>query len=162
MALDELPTDGRARRTKSTFRMEYAVAINIQAPPKRIWALLTTPGDFPRWNSTVKSIEGNIAPGEKIRLRATIAPERLFNLTVSDFAPEKMMVWRDGTAPMFTGVRTFTLTPKADGSMDFRMSEVYSGIMLPMIAGSLPDFRPTFEQYASDLKREAERAGPAG
>jgi len=26
-----------------------------------------------------------------------------------------------------------------------------------MIAGSLPDFRPPFEQYVSDLKREAEK-----
>jgi hypothetical protein len=58
---------------------------------------------------------------------------------------------------MFTGVRTFTLTPKADGSTDFSMAEVYSGIMLPMIAGSLPDFRPTFEQYASGLRREAQQ-----
>jgi hypothetical protein len=137
--------------------MEYAVAINIQAQPNRIWALLTTAGDFPRWNSTVKSIEGNMAPGERIKLRATIAPERIFNLTVSEFVPEKKMVWRDGMAPMFTGVRTFTLTSKADGSTDFSMAEVYSGIMLPMIAGSLPDFRPTFEQYASDLRREAQQ-----
>ncbi len=154
---EELPTNGRARRTKSTFRMEYAVAINIKAPPSRIWALLTNAQDFPRWNSTVKGIEGNIASGEKIKLRATIAPERIFNLAISEFVSEKRLVWRDGMAPMFTGVRTFTLTPKTDGSTDFSMAEVYSGIMLPMIAGSLPDFRPTFEQYASDLKREAEQ-----
>jgi len=37
------------------------------------------------------------------------------------------------------------------------MAEVYSGIMPPMIAGSLPDFRPVFEQYASDLRREAQQ-----
>jgi len=37
------------------------------------------------------------------------------------------------------------------------MAEVYTGLMLPMIAGSLPDFGPVFEQYLSDLKREAER-----
>jgi hypothetical protein len=71
------------------------------------------------------------------------------------------MVWSDGRAPMFTGVRTFTLTPKADGSTDFSMAEVYSGLMLPMIARSLPDFGPTFEQYASDLKREAEQSSGA-
>jgi hypothetical protein len=58
---------------------------------------------------------------------------------------------------MFKGVRTYTLTPKANGSTDFTMSEVYTGLMLPMIAGSLPDFRPTFEQYLSDLKKEAEK-----
>lgn len=150
-------TDGRATKTKSTFRMEYAVGLNVQAPAKRLWALLTTANDFPRWNSTVKSIEGNIALGEKIKLQAVIAPDRIFNLAISEFVAEQRMVWRDGMAPMFTGVRTFTLTPRADGSTDFAMAEVYSGLMLPMIAGSLPDFRPTFEQYASDLKREAEK-----
>jgi hypothetical protein len=30
-------------------------------------------------------------------------------------------------------------------------------VMLPLIKGSLPDFGPSFEQYAADLKREAER-----
>ena len=154
---ENIAVNGRASRTKSAFRMECGVGINIQVPPNRIWALLTTAADFPRWNSTVQSIVGNIAPGEKIKLRATIAPERVFNLTVSEFVPEKMMVWRDGMAPMFKGVRTYTLTPKADGSTDFTMVEVFSGLMLPMIAGSLPDFGPTFEQYASDLKREAEQ-----
>lgn len=157
MIQEQAAVDGRARRTKTTFRMGYTVAIRIQAPPNRIWALLTTADDFPRWNSTVKNVEGQIALGEKIKLRATIAPERTFNLTVSAFTPETLMVWTDGRAPLFTGVRTFTLTPQADGSTDFSMAEVFSGIMLPMIAGSLPDFGPTFEQYASDLKREAER-----
>jgi hypothetical protein len=138
--------------------MEYAVAVRIQAQPNRIWALLTTADDFPRWNSTVKSIEGQIALGETIKLRATIAPERIFNLKVRELIPEQRMVWTDGRAPIFKGVRTYTLTPQADGSTDFSMVEVFSGIMLPMIAGSLPDFGPVFEQYASDLKRAAEQA----
>ena len=156
---ENLPTDGRASRTKTAFRMEYAIAINIQARPNRIWTLLTGAEDFPRWNSTVKGITGKIALGETIKLQATIAPERTFKLAVSEFVPDERMIWRDGQAPMFTGVRTFSLSPKADGSTDFHMAEVYSGLMLPMIAGSLPDFRPTFEQYAADLKREAEKTG---
>jgi hypothetical protein len=36
------------------------------------------------------------------------------------------------------------------------MQEVFTGIMLPMIKGSLPDFGPAFETYAADLKRAAE------
>jgi hypothetical protein len=58
---------------------------------------------------------------------------------------------------MFKGVRTFTLSPRPDGTTDFSMEEVYSGLMMPMIAGSLPDFGPVFEQYLVDLKQEAER-----
>jgi hypothetical protein len=67
------------------------------------------------------------------------------------------MVWSDGFAPMFRGVRTYTLTENADGTTGFSMREVFSGLMLPMIRGSLPDFGPPFEQFAADLKCEAER-----
>ena len=37
------------------------------------------------------------------------------------------------------------------------MMEAISGLMLPMIAGSLPDQGPSFEQFLADLKAEAER-----
>ena len=37
------------------------------------------------------------------------------------------------------------------------MKETFSGLMLPMIKGSLPDFGPAFEACAEDLKREAEK-----
>ena len=153
---ENIPINGRANKTKSAFRMEYSIGINIKAKADKAWAIMTNAADFPRWNSTVKSIEGRIALGETIKLVATISPTRTFNLKVIEFVPEKRMVWSDGNA-MFKGVRTYTVTPKSDGSTDFTMSEVYTGLMLPMIAGSLPDFIPTFEQYVSDLKREAEK-----
>lgn len=153
-----LTPNGKATHQKTTFRMEYAVAINVKATPQRIWAMLTNAADFPRWNSTIQSIEGQITQGQKIKLRASIAPERIFNLNIREYVPQQRLVWNDGMAPMFTGVRTFTLTPKPDQTTDFQMSEVFSGLMLPMIAGSLPDFGPVFERYAADLKTEAERS----
>lgn len=146
-----------AHKTKSAFRMEYTITVNVQAPASRLWALLTNAADFPRWNSTLISIEGKIAPGEHIQLKAKSAPDRVFNLAISEFEPQKRMVWSDGNA-MFAGVRTFSLTLQTNGTTDFNMSEVYTGLMLPMIAGSLPDFGPVFEQYAADIKREAEKA----
>jgi hypothetical protein len=155
--IETIAPNGRASKMKSTFSMGYAVGINIKAQPSKIWSLLTNAKDFPRWNSTVKNIDGNISLGEKIQLRATIAPERIFKLRVSEFVPDQRMVWRDGAAPMFQGVRTYALKSKNDGSTDFLMEEIFSGLMLPMIVKSLPDFGPTFEQYAADLKREAEQ-----
>jgi hypothetical protein len=137
--------------------MEFAVGININAKPDIIWALLTNADDFPRWNTTVQRIEGRIAPGETIKLKVAIAPERTFKLKVVTFVPNQRMVWQDGAAPMFQGIRRYTLTPKNDGSTDFSMSETFSGLMLPMIGGSLPDFRQSFEQYAVDLKKAAEQ-----
>lgn len=145
-----------ATKTSSTFRMECSVAIDIQAQATKIWALLTNAGDFPRWNTTVTSIEGEIALNQKLKLRVPIS-ERTFTPKVTELEAPRRMVWSDGAAPMFKGVRTFSLSENPDGSTHFSMVEVFSGLMLPMIKGSLPDFGPPFEQYASDLKREAER-----
>lgn len=153
-----IPTTGRATKSKTAFRMEYTVGSNINAPASRIWALLTDAKGFPRWNSTVQNIEGAIAPGQTIKLFVKVAPGRAFKLTVSEFVPDQRMVWSDGNF-IFRGVRTYTLTPQADGSTDFTMSEVFSGAMLPLIAGSLPNFGPEFEKYAADLKRAAEQGG---
>ena len=148
--------NGRASKTRSKFRMECRVATRIAARPEAIWALLTDAAGFPAWNSTVSSIEGDIALGQRIRVRVPLAPKRTFKLRVSELERPRRMVWQDGAAPMFKGVRTFTLSPRSDGSTDFSMVEVFSGLMLPLIAGSLPDFAPSFEQYAADLKRAAE------
>ena len=137
--------------------MECCVGINVEAPPSKIWRLLTNAAAFPQWNSTVKSVQGDIALGNRLALVVTAAPERTFKPKVTELEADKRMVWSDGFAPMFKGVRTFTLTPRDDGSTDFSMVEVFSGLMLPLIKGSLPDFGAPFEQYAADLKREAER-----
>jgi hypothetical protein len=148
----------QATKTSRAFRMECAITINVRAPAARIWALLTNADDMPRWNSTITRIQGPITQGTKLQLVVPLAPRRVFKPKVARLDQLHRMVWRDGAAPMFKGERTFTLTPRDDGSTDFSMVEVFSGLMLPMIKRSLPDFGPAFETYAADLKREAERA----
>jgi hypothetical protein len=152
-----MEANGQATKTSSVFRMECAVRVNVRASAKTLWSLLTNAKDFPRWNSTVTSVDGDIAVGSKLALRVPIAPNRVFRPKVTELVPEQRMVWSDGAAPMFHGLRVFTLTPREDGSTDFAMVETFRGVMLPLIKGSLPDFRAPFEQYAADLKREAEK-----
>ncbi len=147
-----------ATKTETTFRMEYSVTCEIQAPPGQIWPLLTDAAHLPEWNSTVAKLEGTIALGERLALQVPIAPNRTFKPRVTRFEPLQAMEWSDGFAPMFRGVRTFTLTPKPNGTTEFAMSEAFSGLMLPMIKGSLPDFRASFDTYAADLKRAAEKS----
>ncbi len=149
-------TNGKAINTKSLFSMDCAVAINIKAKPESIWALLSDTSKILEWNSTILSLTGTIALNNTIQLKSTSAPERTFKLKVTTLDAPRKLVWEDGMAPMFKGVRTYTLSPKSDGTTDFMMQEVFSGVMLPLIKSSLPDFRPSFEQIASDLKQAAE------
>jgi hypothetical protein len=150
-------SQAKAFQTGGTFRMTCAITTCIRARPERIWALLTDAAGFSRWNSTVTRIEGPIAVGQRLKLEVPAAPGRVFKPKVASMEPGRSMVWSDGMAPLFKGVRTFTLEPSDDGSTDFSMKEEFSGLMLPLIKGSLPDFAPMFERYAEDLRRAAER-----
>lgn len=143
-------------KTETTFRLEYAVSTTIRATPAQIWKQLADAKAQAKWNSTLSKLEGTIAKGEKLRIEVPVAPGRAFTPKVAELVENERMVWSDGMAPMFKGERTFTLSPKGDGTTEFEMREVFSGLMLPMIRGSLPDFRPVFDTYAADLKRACE------
>ena len=143
-------------RANSLFAMTCRVTARIQAKPERIWSLLTDAADFPRWNSTVTGIEGEIREGRRLRLHVA-GTKRVFTPAVSGVEPNRRMVWSDGFASMFKGVRTFELQPHDDGSTEFSMEEHFSGLMLPLAKSSFPDFGPVFVRYANDLKTEAER-----
>ncbi|MEP6860486.1 MAG: hypothetical protein ABJE66_07700 [Deltaproteobacteria bacterium] len=58
------------------------------------------------------SIDGTIAAGHKLALRVPAAPKRVFKPKVVELEANKKMVWVEGAAPMFRGVRTFTLAPR--------------------------------------------------
>jgi hypothetical protein len=144
-------------KAHGAFSMSCLVEINIRASAENIWRILTDAKDFPRWNSMITRIEGEIRDGEKLRLHVP-GTDRTFTPLVSNVVPNERMTWTGGFAPIFKGVRTFELKPRSDGSTDFAMKEHFAGLMLPLAKGSMPDFGPVFERFANDLKREAERA----
>lgn len=139
-----------SEKLETTFRLRYVVRATIPAPPEVVWRKLTDAASFPAWNTTVQSIEGRIAVGEKLAIRVPIAPGRTFTPRVVELVPEERMVWQDGFYPMFRGTRTFTLARRG-AATEFEMEEVFRGLMLPMIKSSLPDFGPVFDRYAADL-----------
>lgn len=146
----------RFTQAKGALAMTCSVEINIRADANVVWRLLTDAKSFPRWNSTVTAIEGDIREGERLRLHVP-GTNRTFTPRVSGVVPAQRMDWSDGFNPVFKGVRTFELKPGPSGSTDFLMREHFSGFVFALVKGTLPDFRPIFEAYASDLKREAER-----
>lgn len=146
-----------ASRERSTFALQYQVSVNIKAEPENIWPYLVNASEYPDWNSTVDRIEGEIVEGEKIKVFAKINPDRAFPVEVVSLEPPQKMVWRGGMPlGLFKGVRTFLLHQQTDGSTQVTMTEEFTGLMVPLMAGSMPDLRPAFEGFAEDLKKAAE------
>jgi hypothetical protein len=132
----------------------------INAPPERVWEVLTDGSGFPEWDPGVERVEGSIGAGEKIRVFTKLSPGRAFPVKVSEFVPPRRMTWTGGMPlGLFKGERTFTLEPRADGGTDFSTREIFSGPLLPVIGRTIPDLGPSFEQFADGLKKRSERVG---
>lgn len=146
----QISPNGKANTIKKTFSRETTVSTHIAADRDIVWNLLTNAADFPRWNSTVVALKGEIEVGQTVELTSTLDESRTFNLKVKEMAPQQRMVWSDRM-----GSRVYTLDQK-DGGVLFSMSEKIGGLMFPLFAGQIPPFDAVFEQFAADLKKEAE------
>lgn len=141
----------KASTVKKIFSRETTVSIDIKADPSVIWALLTNTSDYPRWNSTVTSIEGKIIMDGEIKLKSTLDPKRTFKLKIKAFIPNEKLIWGDAM-----GKRIFTLTQNQNKGVTFSMSEKIGGPMFPLFAKMIPSFDDAFDRFAADLKKEAE------
>jgi len=140
--------------------MEYRVETLIQADPERIWPILADAPSWPEWNSGVERVEGQIAPGERIKVVSELNPGRAFPVKVTELEPGRGMTWTGGMPlGLCKGVRTFELRPEADGATRFTMQERFSGPLLALMGRSIPDLSPSFDQFARGLKERAERGG---
>lgn len=135
----------------------FSVVTSICATPETIWALLTDAAEYPLWNHTVEKVDGKISAGKVLTVHPKSNPGRAFPVVVSDFQPARRMVWTGGLPlGLFRGERTFMLTPKTNGIVEFSMREEYTGWLVWLIGRSIPDLQPAFDEFGSDLKQAAE------
>jgi hypothetical protein len=152
IAMINLAPNGKAVTTKRAFSRETSISIDIQADKRIIWALLTNASDYARWNTTILSIEGSIIKGGKIQLKSTLDPKRVFKLSVKEFEVDNKLVWGDAM-----GKRIYILKSIGNGLTNFSMNEKIGGPIFPLFAKMIPPFDKSFDQFASDLKKEAEK-----
>jgi hypothetical protein len=137
-------------------------SIEINAPAERVWTLLM---DFPaygRWNPFVRSIEGNPAVGQS--LKVFIQPPggngMRFQPRVLANQPKREFRWKGKVLVpgLFDGEHFYKLEPKSSAGVVFHQGEVFSGLLVPLFRRSLDGAtRQGFVAMNEALKREAER-----
>jgi hypothetical protein len=68
-------------------RARYERNKNATVIRRGIWAILTDGASFPSWDSGVDRVEGQIAPGETIKVSVKANPGRTFPVKVTEFKP---------------------------------------------------------------------------
>jgi uncharacterized protein YndB with AHSA1/START domain len=137
--------------------MRFSANTTINASPDTIWAILVDAERYPEWDPGIDHIEGTISAGESVKFFTVVDPSRAFAVKVTAFEPGSVMVLTGGM-PMglFKSERTHTLTPDGENGTKFHTEEVFSGVMLSLFKGKIPDLTENFEQFAAGLKTRAE------
>jgi hypothetical protein len=135
--------------------------IEIDASPKRVWALLTNFARMPDWNPFIRSISGNLAQGAQ--LSVLIAPPgkpgMRFKPTVLSVRPERELRWlgRVLISGLFDGEHYFLLEPIEEGRTRLTQGEKFSGLLVGLLSGTLPATEAGFKAMNAALKRRAEQ-----
>ena len=138
----------------------YEATSVIAASAEAVWAVLSDGPGWATWDSGVDGVEGRIVMGETIKIRVKAAPGRTFPVKVTAFEPPVRLQFSGGMPlGLFPGVRTYTLSPAADGGTRFQVREEYTGPLLGLIWRSMPDLGPSFDRFAHGLKLRVESGG---
>ncbi|MFE5409519.1 SRPBCC family protein [Microbacterium sp. NPDC056569] len=144
--------DGVASTTRTVFSRSTRIIRHIDADVATVWRLLSTAAEFRRWNSTIVSLDGEIALGLQIKLVSTLLPNRTFLLRVTEFEPNARLTFADAMS-----TRTYSLSGDAGGTR-VEVVERIGSPFLPFFARMIPPFDENFEQFTADLKKAAEAA----
>lgn len=143
--------------------LEIRTAIDIAAPPERVWSVLTDFGRYPEWNPCLTDVRGEPAAGARLAVRVETpgGPTKRYHPTVLESTPPRELRWLGGLwlGGLFEGHHSFILVPQGDGT-HLVNRETYTGLLVPLFAKMLEtNTRQGFEAMNRALKQRAEGGG---
>lgn len=139
---------------------ELRTEVEIDAPPERVWRVLTDFGAYPEWNPFIRSIDGETRVGSqlKIRIEPPGARGMTFRPTVRAAEPARELRWlgRLLVPGLVDGEHRLALEPLEGGRSRFIQSERFRGLLVGLLGGTLAATERGFEQMNESLKRRLE------
>ena len=134
--------------------------IEIDAPPERVWQVLTDFAAYPEWNPFIRSIEGEPKVGGRLSVRIEPPGARgmTFKPTVRAAEPARELRWlgRLLVPGLVDGEHRLALEPLGDGRSKFIQSERFTGLLVGLLGRTLAATERGFEQMNEALKRRLE------
>jgi len=137
--------------------------IEINASAKRVWETLTDFASYPEWNPFIRFIRGIPEKGARleVRIQASGTKGMVFRPTVlvAEAGQELRWLGRLLLPGIFTGEHSFVIQPLADRKVLFQHSELFRGVLVPLLRKSLDrDTKRGFNEMNLALKARAEAA----
>ena len=143
---------------------QMSTTIAISAPPAEVWKILTDFPALPEWNPFMRSGEGEIVVGE--RLKIYLKPPKGMGMTIrpivlkADEDSEFRWLGHLGVSGLFDGEHYFTIEALGGEKVRFTQGEVFTGVLVPLMSvwGLFKNTMAGFEGMNSALKERAENS----
>lgn len=141
-------------------------SIEIDAPPKMVWEVLTDFKRFDEWNPFMRSITGEATRGAQlqVQIQPSGGDSTTFRPVVLVAEAERELRWLDRFLfpGVFDGEYRFQIEALSDRRVRFMQSEAFSGLLVPFFWRSLnTQTRKGFEEMNQALKLRAEHYSSA-
>lgn len=137
--------------------MEINTQITIQAPPEKVWSILTNYSAYPSWNPLIKSLTGDVKVGNTIVVKIdamTFKPKVLVYDANKEFSWLGHLLFPG----LFDGHHTFKLVDNGNGTTTFIHQEKFKGLLLGLLKKKLEnESKPNFILMNEKLKEQAEK-----
>ena len=110
--------------------------IEIEATPERVWSELTDLETFPLWNPFIRSAEGELRTGQRLKLRLLLG-RRVIPLRprLTRVEPPLELRWHavTGVPGLFDTERSFRIEPLGEQGVRFVQSEANTGLLTGVV-----------------------------
>jgi hypothetical protein len=135
-----------------------SAAIEIDAPPMTVWAILTDLSRYPEWNPLFREGAGEVAVGKRITLRSAHPVNgRMMTVKPKIVAAEPgvELRWASSLPGVMSGEHSFALSP-AGGGTRLVQSESFRGLLVPLSGKTFANAEASFRELNEALKKRAE------
>ena len=119
-----------------TFHWMISTVAEIDAPPARVWTVLTDLPAYHAWNPFIVEASGTVAVGETLSLRMALPGHSPMTISprVLVVEPDHELRWKGRLLipGLFDGEHSFVLTPLPHGRTRLDHSERFGGLLLPI------------------------------
>lgn len=145
--------------------MELRTEVEIDAPPERVWDVLTDFDAYREWNPFITEVRGNLEPGERLRVELSYADGRntRFRSSVLAVKPGEELRWvaKFWFKGLFDSEHFFQLLALDDGRTRLVQGENFSGLFVKLAANTFTQTGRGFVGMNAALKRRVEKRASA-
>jgi hypothetical protein len=151
----------RSKELPISVEKEIVTEIEINAPPTRVWEILTDFEKYPTWNPFIKKISGEAVRNKKLEVHMPDprGGTMIFTPTVLVAEKDRELRWLGGSeGDVFNGEHRFLIEPIENNKMHFIQTEKFTGSMVESLEQWLDTaVKQNFEDMNIALKQRAEK-----